>query len=228
MPVLRDWELALDADKVLWGQGADPAIVRVRRPSLVAEAEAAIEEGRPLLAPAVLYERIPVVELRHGRLLLEGGGVLLGPLITDHLAAASEVIVVVCTIGDGLSRTVFERFKTKPVKALALEGLASAAAEALAEAACRRFEAIALAEGLKSSIPLNPGMIGWLLEEGQAQIFGLVDAGEIGVTLVPGTCIMQPMKSLSLVIGLGRELDAAGQSCEFCSMRETCRYKERC
>ena len=24
MPVLNDWELALDADKVLWGQGQTP------------------------------------------------------------------------------------------------------------------------------------------------------------------------------------------------------------
>ncbi len=225
MPVLRDWELALDADKVLWGQGADPAIIRARRPKLVAEAEAVIEEGRPLLAPAVLYRRIPVAGLRHERLLLAGGGILLGPLIAGHLAAASEVIVAVCTVGDGLSQPISERFQTNPVQALALEGLAAAAAEALAEAACRRFEALALAEGLKASIPLNPGMIGWPLEEGQAQIFGLLDASEIGVTLRPGS-LMQPLKSLSLVIGLGRELDAAGQSCDFCSMRETCRYKD--
>jgi hypothetical protein len=225
MPILRDWNLALDADKVLWGQGADPAVIRARRPKLVAEAEAVIEEGRPLLAPVVLYRRMAVVGLRHERLLLAGGGVLLGRLIADHLAAASEVVVAVCTVGDGLSQPISERFQTNPVKALALEGLAASAAEALAEAACRRFEEIALAEGLKASIPLNPGMIGWPLEEGQAQIFGLLDASEIGVTLGPGS-IMQPLKSLSLVIGLGRDLDRTGQSCDFCSMRETCRYKD--
>lgn len=227
MPVLRDWNLALDADKVLWGQGADPALIRARRPKLAVVAEEAIAAGRHLLAPAVLYRRIPVAELRHERLLLAGGGLLLGPLIAGHLAAASEVIVAVCTVGDGLSQPISERFQTNPVQALALEGLAAAAAEALAEAACRRFEEIALAEELKASIPLNPGMIGWPLEEGQAQIFGLLDASEIGVKLGPGS-IMQPLKSLSLVIGLGRELDAAGQSCDFCSMRETCRYKDRC
>ena len=33
MPVLRDWELTLDADKVLWGQGADPAIIAPVAPS---------------------------------------------------------------------------------------------------------------------------------------------------------------------------------------------------
>jgi hypothetical protein len=226
MPVLRDWELALDADKVLWGQGADPARVRARRPKLAEIAEAAIAEGRPLLSPVVLYRRFPVVGLRHKRLFLDGGS-LFGSLIASHLAAASEVIVAVCTVGDGVAGVVSEKFQTDPVRALALEGLAGAAAEALAEAVCRRFDALALAEGLQTSIPLNPGMIGWPLEEGQAQIFNLIDAAEIGVALDPGTYLMRPLKSLSLVIGLGHDLNPTGQTCDFCSMRETCRYKDR-
>ena len=226
MPVLREWELALNADKVLWGQGADPTRVRARRPKLVTIAEAAIDEGRPYLSPAVLYRRIAVAGLRHERLLLADGGVLLGSLIATHLAAASEVIVAVCTVGDEVTSVISEKFQTDPVGALALEGVAGAAAEALAEAVCRRFDALALAEGLQTSIPLNPGMIGWPLEEGQSQIFGLLDASEIGVALDPGTYLMRPLKSLSLVIGLGRDLNPAGQTCDFCSMRETCRYKD--
>ena len=94
MPVLRDWELARDVDKVLWRQGADPVRVRARRPKLAEIAEEAIAEGRLLLAPVVLYRRISIAGLRHERLLLEGGS-LAGPLIADRLAAASEVIVAV-------------------------------------------------------------------------------------------------------------------------------------
>jgi hypothetical protein len=225
MPVLRDWELALDADKVLWGQGADPAVIRARRPKLVATAEEVIERGRPLLAPVVLFQRIPVVGLRHERLLLAGGGTLFGSLIANHLATTSEVIVAVCTVGDGLANTISELFQTDPVQALAFEGLAAAAAEALGEAACHYFESAAAADGMRASIPLNPGMIGWPLEEGQKQIFSLIDASEIGVSLGPGS-IMRPLKSLSLVVGLGRDVDRTGQSCDFCSMRDTCRHKD--
>ena len=46
--------------------------MRARRPKLVAAAEEVIERGRPLLAPVVLYQRIPVVGLRHERLVLAG------------------------------------------------------------------------------------------------------------------------------------------------------------
>jgi hypothetical protein len=227
MPILRDWDLALDADKVLWGQGADPAAIRARRPILATLAGEVIAEGSPLLAPVLLYRRIQVAEVRHERLVLADGGSLSGPAIADHLGAAREVIVAVCTVGDALSARASEVFERNPVRGLALDGLASAAAEALAEAACRHFERIAESEGLAASIPLNPGMAGWPLLEAQQQVFALLPADEIGVTLNPSG-LMEPLKSLSLVVGLGRAGDlAGGRTCDFCTMRETCRYKER-
>jgi cobalamin-dependent methionine synthase I len=226
MPILRDWDLEIDVDNVLWGQGANPAAIRARRPLLADMAAQVIEEGRPLLAPAVLYQRLPVQAVRHDELLLEGGGSLRGELIARHLAGASEVIVALCTVGQALADYASGQFDDSAVRSLALDGLASAAAEALAEAACRRFAEMAAGEGLKSSIPLNPGMIGWPLVEGQHQVFALLDGTDIGVQLT-SSGIMQPLKSLSLVVGLGADLDEAGQTCDYCTMRETCRYKDR-
>jgi hypothetical protein len=225
MPILCDWDLAVDADKVLWGQGANPAIIRSRRPALATIAEEVIAEGSPMLAPIVLYRSFPVEGLQHERLRLAGGGSLRGPLISKHLAGSAKVIVAVCTVGDALSNYASARFDQDPVRSLALDGLASAAAEALAEAACQRFESLAAAEGLNVSTPLNPGMIGWPLDAGQEQLFALVDASEIGVTLGRGG-LMQPLKSLSLVLGLGRDLDTEGCTCDYCTMRDTCRFKK--
>ena len=225
MPILRDWNLDIDADKVLWGQGANPDTVRARRPRLADMAGQAIEEGRHLLEPAVLYQRLPVKAVRHNELELEGGRSLRGELIAKHLAGATEVIVAICTVGHALSDYASQRFDDSAVRSLALDGLASAAAEALAEAACQRFAEMAAGEGLKSSIPLNPGMIGWPLLEGQQQVFALLEGADVGVQLSPAG-IMQPLKSLSLVVGLGADLDEAGQTCDYCAMRETCRYRE--
>jgi hypothetical protein len=227
MPILRDFDLSLDADKVLWGQGANPAVIRARRPALADLAGEVIAEGSPLLAPVLLYERFPVTGLRHERLELAGGGSLSGPAVADYLGAASDVIVAVCTVGRALTARAAEVFETNPVRGLALDGLASAAAEALAEAACRHFDGIAAAEGLAAGIPLNPGVTGWPLREAQEQLFSLLSAGEIGVTLSPAG-LMEPLKSVSLVVGLGRAGDlTGGRTCDFCTMRETCRYRDR-
>ena len=241
MPVLRDWDLALDADKVLWGQGADPAVIRARRPKLAEVAENAIDEGRMMLHPAVAYQRFPVQELRHERLVLgsplvpEGataaasssqGGVLVGPLIAEQLSGAQEVFVAVCSVGDELARYASEHFQDDFTRGLALDGLASAAAEALAEAMCRRVEEMVANEGLQTTTPLNPGMIGWPLLEGQQQVFGLVDAQDIGVTLGESG-LMSPLKSVSFALGIGRDMNRAGRTCDYCTMRELCRYRDR-
>jgi hypothetical protein len=57
--------------------------------------------------------------------------------------------------------------------ALALDGVGSAAVEMLAIQACNYFEEKAKIDGLFTSMPLNPGMVGWPVDMGQPQIFSL-------------------------------------------------------
>jgi hypothetical protein len=225
MPVLRDWELIIDADQVLRGQGADPKAIRKRSPKLLDLAERAIEEGTPLLKPELLYRRLKVNQVIHERIKLEAGMELRSKLLTEHLAPASEVIVILCTIGSGLEDKISQVMKSDLVYALALDGLGSAGVEALANAACRQFEVEAEKQQLEATIPLSPGMIDWSVEEGQLQIFDLLPADEIGVELTP-SWVMIPRKSLSMVMGIGEQLTQSGTTCDYCSMRETCRYQD--
>jgi hypothetical protein len=76
-----------------------------------------------------------------------------------------------------------------------------------------------------TSIPFSPGEPDWPLE-GQRELFDLVPAEEIGVTLAD-TFLMRPLKSLSLVVGMGENLSAGSSPCEFCSLSQVCRYRER-
>jgi hypothetical protein len=108
---------------------------------------------------------------------------------------------------------------------LALDGVGSAAVEALANAACRYFEEQAAGEGWQTSIPLSPGMIDWPLVEGQPQIFHLLENEPLEVELT-NSYIMLPRKSLTMVLGAGPEMTAAGRTCDFCSLREVCRYQD--
>jgi hypothetical protein len=52
---------------------------------------------------------------------------------------------------------------------LALDGLGSAATEALANAACTQTETEAKADGMQASIPLSPGMEGWPTGQGRCR-----------------------------------------------------------
>jgi hypothetical protein len=132
---------------------------------------------------------------------------------------------MLCTIGPELEEHASRVMSSEMVRGLALEGAGSAATEALANSACRLFELEAETEGLQASIPLNPGMIGWTVSEGQPQIFSLLEGAQVGISLTPAA-VMVPRKSLSMVLGLGPGMTNAGRTCDFCAMRETCRYQD--
>jgi hypothetical protein len=224
MPILTHSELLIDADAVLRGQGADPAAIRQRRPLLVRVAEEAIAEGYPLLKPEVAYSRIPVEAVTPEQITLAGGGLLTGKIVARRLRKATEVIVAVCTVGEEIAVHASEVIRDDLVRGLALDGVGSAAVEALSNWACAHFEAEAGTQGMQTTVPLNPGMIGWPLEVGQPQIFNVLHEPQMRVTL-SDAIIMLPRKSLSLVIGLGAAVRSVGTVCDTCAMNKRCRYK---
>jgi hypothetical protein len=223
---LTEFDLMLNADQVLRGQGADPEKIRARSPKLVQAAEEALEIGVTLLEPQVLYQEYPVEAVRHRQLHLSNGGVLQGELVVRHLAPADTVIVMLCTIGERLEKVAAEVASSNMIEGLALDGVGSAGVEALANLVCHDFEIQAKQAGLQTTIPISPGMVGWDIEEGQPQIFALLDAQQVGVTLSPHSYMMMPRKSLTLVIGVGANVQVGGSTCDYCTMRETCQYRE--
>jgi hypothetical protein len=110
-------------------------------------------------------------------------------------------------------------------EATVLDGVGSAAVEELSQRACRMFEDVARERGWTASIPFSPGEPDWPLEA-QRDVLDLVGAEQIGVQL-SDSYLMYPLKSLSLVVGLGEHLSAGGSPCEFCSLNEVCRYREK-
>lgn len=225
MPILTNWTLDITPDQVLTGQGADPRIIRARRPRLVAAAERALAEGLPLVAPVVAWAQLAVREVRHERIVLENGAALTGPLVARQLMTAQSVVAMVCTIGPALEELSLGCVESDPVYSLALYGVGSAAAEALSTAACRYFGEQAEKAGLLTTIPLSPGLEGWPVDRGQPEIFNLVNAAEAGVSLLP-SFIMRPVKSVSLVVGFGQQIDTAARICDFCSKRTTCTFQD--
>jgi hypothetical protein len=236
MPIIRDWELSVTADQVLRAQGADPEVIRYRRPGLVSTAEWALAEGMPLLAPAAIYLSLPVRELRHERVYLEmpGGNsknsYLSSALLANHLGGAERVAIVVCTIGEALESIAAELMNEDLVKGLAFDAVGSAAVEALGNAACATLETQAEQEGLQATLPLSPGMIEWPVSEGQPQIFQILEPEqqkfpEFQIRL-SASYVMLPRKSVSFVMGFGTQVNKQGQTCDFCAMKETCRYQQ--
>ena len=222
--VLRDWELRLNLDQVLRSMGV-PLIAQSRSSAVTELAERALREGLPLVNPVVAYCRRAVVSVRHEQITLRGGGRLSGKLVAKHLASSKEVLLIVATISAKLEERISEVLKHDTAYALALDGFGNAATEALAVAACHQFAEAAATHGIYTTAPLSPGMIGWSVEVGQREIFALLDTKAIGLQLT-SSGLMIPRKSLSMVIGVGPEAMAGVDTCEYCAMRSTCRYRD--
>lgn len=217
--------LVIGVDHVIHGQGIDSAHPSARSPQLVRLAQRAIEIGQSLIEPTAVYRYLEICEVQHEQLHLAGGHTLQGALIGQHLSRADAVVVALCTIGHKIDPAITASFKTDPAFALALDGFGSAAVEALANTVCRNLEREAADRELRTSIPLSPGMIGWPVDQGQPQIFSILDSQSIGISL-NDTCMMTPKKSLSFIIGEGPNLETKGNTCGYCAMNETCRYQD--
>lgn len=224
-PILQDWRSRLDVDWVLRGQGADPNVIRSRNPAITKLAERALAEGMPLLNPLVIYRRLAVESVRHEQIALRDGGLLTGKVVAEHLAAAREIVLIAATIGGGLEDRISQMLNNDIMYALALDGLGTAAVELLGVAACQHFSEAAAREGMKTTVPLGPGMTGWPVEVGQREVFALLDTDKIGLKLTSSS-LMVPRKSVSMVMGLGREVRKGAKACTYCAMQATCRYKD--
>jgi hypothetical protein len=225
---MREWRIAdleIDVDAVLRGQGAAPEIIRERSPRLIDIAEEALDLALDRLEPQVLVEELEVTGFAHDKIQLNNGKELKGPLVSGHLAGANYVTVALCTVGSHIDELAAKIMEEDIVKGLAVDGVGSAAVEALANAVCREIEIDAAAKELQTTIPLSPGMIGWGVEDGQPIIFDLVDPSKHNIELTP-YYLMVPRKSLSMIVGIGPNISSGARICDFCAMRETCRYQD--
>jgi hypothetical protein len=217
--------IEIEVKHVLRSQGIDPNHPNAKNPQLVELAQRAIETGRSLIDPTAVYRRLNILKLQHERIYLHEAHILDSPLLVQHMAGANAVFVVLCTIGHNLEAAIKDAQKSNPAFALALDGFGSAAVEAFSNALCVQFEHEAAERARQTSIPLSPGMIGWPVDRGQTQIFSILDAQSIGVS-INAARVMTPRKSLSFVIAEGVNLQTGRKTCEYCAMHETCRYQD--
>jgi hypothetical protein len=221
-----EWRLDLDVDKVLAAQGAEPPAIRRRHPRLVRAAERALDEGLNLIAPDAAQKVLSVTRRNERGVHLAGGGCIRGATIQRQLCDAEQIVAAVCTIGGALEQRVSAMLGEDPMLALALDGLGTAAVDVLATEVCSQVAAEAETRGLKATVPLSPGMMGWPIADGQDLIFSLLNAGAIGVVLTTSR-LMVPRKSVSMVIGLGRRVTTGLRTCDLCDMKDRCRYRTR-
>ena len=223
MSTVLSLEPRLDVDAVLAGQGCDAHMPASRRARLVEAAQRALAAGPDLVTPRLVFDAARVTAFGRDEVHLAGGR-LRGEAPWLRLRGATRIVATVATLGPRLETEVSRLMDADPLLALALDGYGTAALNDMVHNVCGRFRDEALSAGERTTPPLSPGMDGWPLAQGQRELFSVVDASAIGVALTESS-LMLPRKSISVVVGIGAEVEQSGRQCDWCSMRERCRFR---
>lgn len=152
------------------------------------------------------------------RIILNGCRLQTGRIITSYLENAELCALFVATAGEE-----FERFQQavkksgQIVEEFLLDALGSAIAEATVRETCKAIEKEFGAKGLGISYPYSPGYCGWKVSDQQI-LFSLLPDQPCGVGLTASS-LMCPIKSVSGVVGIGRQMTRQKYGCELCGKK---------
>lgn len=222
MPIRTDWNISLD--EVDPTALLSPSMTRIMaKPGVRADWDIALAESKNLVRPAAVWEYAPVREFRHERIIMHNGAVLKGGPIVQVMSGAEKLIVGVCTAGAAITAAANEAKQSGSLmRSMFYETFGAYVVGMVRQQMVDMLEKEVRSQGLHISTMLSPGESTWPITQ-QAELFSLVDAGQIGVTLT-ATMMMNPMKSLSLVMGMGANpLGSEGATnCDFCTIKDTC------
>lgn len=223
MPVVDNFRLQSDWTKALRQPVLNPAhwLGLQFQPQLTVKL---LAEATELCRPAIAYDVFPLTKREYDCLFAIGDSQCLdSPVVTTVFGDASEVALVLATIGPRLDERVAE-YNSQGAEDCSqlLDYIGTLAVGEVGRIAYEFVEALAAAKGMKASMPLNPGTSHWPIE-GQQAFFDLLPAADIGLGLT-GSYLMYPRKSLSMAVGLGHNVLTAdsGSSCDYCDGREIC------
>ncbi|MBN1574576.1 MAG: hypothetical protein JW984_15370 [Deltaproteobacteria bacterium] len=218
MTVLGDIKIDIDVNDVLKIMGYRGERKAPKR--IAAAAEEAKDRCLDLVEPRSVYEVYDISGMGEGTVSLNGSR-FRGKVLQRVLAGSRRAVVFVATLGgtiDGEVKRLIEGGDT--FSAVMLDTFGSVA---LGVASVCIYKKILELEGIPSGYGLTPsfgpGECRWDIRE-QRELFRLVNAGSIGVTLTE-TCLMIPKKSRSGIMGLG-PIDAISHAspCDLCDAKE--------
>jgi hypothetical protein len=221
--IRTDFEIPTEKDEMIKAIGSKLGR-SLKRPRVMEEFDNIMKFLPSLIKPRVGWSKFPVKEISDGQFLLENGARIGGGPMMEVLKESTEVVISLCTIGDGVEKEIERLQKEKNLMAAVL---LDAIGSFLVGAVQHQFEFDYKKEcdgkGIYHNINFAAGDTEWPIEDQQV-IFDLLEPEKLEMKLTDVN-LMIPQKSLSSLFGLSNrpfELDHV-KRCDFCKRKETCR-----
>ncbi len=144
-------------------------------------------------------------------------------IITGQIKKSEKVAVFVCTIGSAMELWSKELFSQgNPMLGYIVDTVASAAIESTADYLHNIIGNVMLNEELKITNRYSPGYCNWSVTD-QHLLFSLLPENFCGISLSE-SALMLPIKSISGVIGIGRNVKKMKYICDKCGVQD-CTYR---
>ena len=149
----------------------------------------------------------------------------IGKIIYGQIKKSDSVALFVCTAGEKIGIRSRNAMKEGDL----LEGyiydvIGSEAVEAVADLMQDDMEAEMTLSGIKITNRFSPGYCGWDVAE-QHKLFSLMTDNHCGIRLNP-SALMDPVKSVSGIIGIGENVKRQPYTCKLCDMKD-CIYRRK-
>ena len=220
MPTVRSNGLLRDIAATPCIGGAFPQRDRYRRDALD------LIEREDLIDAAYCYRIVPLDEPPNA-CLRAGGESLDAMRLVPESGQLTAVAAAICTLGPALEQRITALFTERRTSlALALDGLGNELLFALSRRLQDRIVIAARKAQLTMAGELRPGDPGLSLKA-QPAVLRLAGADTIGVRVTQGQ-LLHPLKSMSMVLGIGVDLPPARWSrCDDCPSASKCRMSGR-
>jgi hypothetical protein len=145
-------------------------------------------------------------------------------IVFGQLKKADSLAVFLCTAGEEIGiRTRKVMSEGDPLTGYICDILGSIVVDAAADMMQSELEKAILSAGKKITNKYSPGYCGWDVSE-QHKLFRLVPDNFCGIRLTD-SALMDPVKSISGIIGIGESVRYNPYRCSLCEMKN-CAYRE--
>lgn len=180
-----------------------------------------VREASRRATPRAIYIVLPVAEMRPRSLRLQtlSGEVEFHGAVGEFLGASEFVAVFIATAGPDVERLASELMQQGDgLEAMIVNAVGAERAEAAEAMVIEQLRCAGEKHAFAPTLPYSPGYCGMALTE-QRTLFSLFGDEDVGVTL-SDSCLMQPLKSVSGLIGLGpaERVLAFGSPCDRCEL----------
>lgn len=136
-------------------------------------------------------------------------------IVTRHMDKSGLIAVFACTAGAEISMLASDyNKKGHTVHAYIADSLGSIVVERAMDLIQEQLKSLMDHQGLKITNRYSPGYCGWELKE-QAKLFELLPEHFCGISL-SDSMLMKPIKSVSGIIGIGKEVIYDPYTCNYC------------